>query len=210
VLLVALPLATGAALLVHLAISVALPLGIGLSFAGAIGLAALTWRRLSPELRVALRRRAILGIGIGVVSTLAYDATRLVLVWAVGFQFNPLETIRVFGQLLVGPSQPAALVFAAGALYHGANGIGFATALLLFVRRPGLRHGLAWAFILEAIMVSLYPGWLNLAAVDEFVSVSVVGHVVYGATLGILARRLVGTDALNRGSNQSPVSEGRA
>jgi hypothetical protein len=64
--------------------------------------------------------------------------------------------------------------------------------------------------MLEVIMVSLYPGWLNLAAIDEFVSVSVVGHAVYGATLGILARRFVGTDALNAGPNPAPVPEGLA
>jgi hypothetical protein len=207
-LLVGLPLVTGAALIVHIAISIALPLGVGIAFAGALVLAAVTWRRLSFGLRAALRRRALLGIGIGLVSTFAYDATRLLLVWTVSFQFNPLETIRVFGQLLVGPAQPAALVFAAGALYHFANGIGFATALLLFVRRPRVRHGLAWAFMLEVIMVSLYPGWLNLAAIDEFVSVSVVGHVAYGLTLGVLARGLVGTDALSAQPDGAPALRG--
>jgi hypothetical protein len=193
------PLVTGAALLVHILVDVALPLGVAAAFAGALGLATVTWRRLATDMRAALRRRALVGIAIGLVATLAYDLTRLALVWTVGFQFNPFETIRVFGQLLVGVEQPQGIVFAAGALYHFANGIGFATALVLFVRRPRVRHGLAWAAMLELIMVSLYPGWLNLAAVDELVSVSLVGHAAYGLTMGLLARRLVGPDALSDG-----------
>ena len=197
-LLALVPLVTGAALLVHILVDVALPLGVGAAFAGALALAAFTWRRMAPDMRSALRRRAFVGIAIGFVATLAYDLTRLVLVWTVGFQFNPFETIRVFGTLLVGAGQPPAVVVAAGALYHFANGIGFATALVLFVRRPKVRHGLAWAAMLEIIMVSLYPGWLNLAAVDELVSVSLVGHAAYGLTMGLLARRLVTHDALTR------------
>jgi len=190
-LLVALPLVTGAGLLLHIILSVALPLGVAVAFAGALGLAVVTWRRLAPAVRADVRRRAWVGIVIGIVSTLVYDATRLVLVATVDFQFNPFEMVGVFGRLLVGPDAPAALTFVTGAAYHFANGIGFATALVLFVRRPGIRHGLLWAALLEVMMVTLYPGWLNMAAIDEFVSVSAVGHAAYGLSMGVLARWLV-------------------
>ncbi len=200
-LLVSVPLVTGAALLVHILAGVALTLGIGLSFGGALALAAITWRRVAPEVRSALRRRALIGLVIGLSATLAYDAARLLLVWTVGFQLNPFETIRVFGQLLVGTGSPPGLIFIAGALYHLTNGIGFGVALVLFVRRPRVRHGLAWAAMLELIMISLYPGWLNPAAVDELVSVSLIGHAAYGLTMGLLARHLIGSDAITDGND---------
>jgi len=38
-------------------------------------------------------------------------------------------------------------------------------------------------------MVNIYPGWLGLRALDEFLSVSVVGHLAYGAVLGALCAR---------------------
>ena len=49
--------------------------------------------------------------------------------------------------------------------------------------------GLAWAAVLELFMVSLYPGWLGLKPLDEFLSVSIFGHIVYGTVLGSVARR---------------------
>jgi hypothetical protein len=42
--------------------------------------------------------------------------------------------------------------------------------------------------MLESIMVSIYPSWLGLKALDEFLSVSILGHVIYGAMLGIMAQ----------------------
>ena len=38
-------------------------------------------------------------------------------------------------------------------------------------------------------MVSVYPGWLGLRALDELRQVTIAGHVVHGAMLGWLARR---------------------
>ena len=190
-LLVAVPLTTGCALVAHVVINVALVPGVLGVFLVALLLAAITWSRLSDDARARTRRRALIGVAIGLVSTLVYDGTRLALVAAVGFGFNPLETVRVFGRLLVGSTAPPLAVAVAGSAYHLANGIGFATAMILFIRRPGVRHGLAWALLLEAAMVSIYPGWLDIRAIDEFISVSVIGHIAYGLSLGVLARRFV-------------------
>jgi hypothetical protein len=40
-------------------------------------------------------------------------------------------------------------------------------------------------------MLGLYPGWLHIESYAPFLAVSVVGHVVYGATLGAGAPRLL-------------------
>jgi len=45
-------------------------------------------------------------------------------------------------------------------------------------------------------MLGLYPGWLHIKAYGEFAQMSMVGHVVYGSVLGVLARRLSRTWAL--------------
>ena len=47
-------------------------------------------------------------------------------------------------------------------------------------------------------MLSIYPGWLHPRAFGEFVSVSMLGHVVYGSVLGITARRLLVAGQLNQ------------
>jgi hypothetical protein len=40
-------------------------------------------------------------------------------------------------------------------------------------------------------MITLYPGWLNIEKVDELALVSILGHVAFGATLGLTARMLL-------------------
>jgi hypothetical protein len=48
---------------------------------------------------------------------------------------------------------------------------------------------------LEAAMLTVYPGWLDLEAVmEEFVTVSVFGHLAYGTALGIISQRWLAQD----------------
>ena len=55
-----------------------------------------------------------------------------------------------------------------------------------------------WGLFLETFQLTLYPGWLDIRTYSEFATISALSHVVYGATLGLLARailpRLVGTE----------------
>ena len=50
--------------------------------------------------------------------------------------------------------------------------------------------GVVFALVLEAMMVSLYPGWLRVPLTSEFVTLSVTGHLAYGSMLGAIARRV--------------------
>ena len=70
-----------------------------------------------------------------------------------------------------------------------ANGLGFALAYDLVLGYRGWWAGVAWALVLEALMASLYRGWLGLRALEEFLAVSVVGHLVYGTILAGRAER---------------------
>ena len=45
---------------------------------------------------------------------------------------------------------------------------------------------------LEIAMFSIYPSWLHLQAVmQEFTIVSISGHLVYGAVLGLFCNRFL-------------------
>ena len=54
----------------------------------------------------------------------------------------------------------------------------------------GPRHwvvGIVFALLMEVIVFSLYPGWLDLDKVlKEFTIVSLTGHVAYGLALGLI------------------------
>jgi hypothetical protein len=105
-------------------------------------------------------------------ATAAYDACRFALVQLFDLQFWPFDVFTRFGGLLMGESVAPPVVTAVGTAYHYVNGIGFGIAYVLFIRRPGIVTGLLWAGVLEVFMVSLYPGWLSIEAVNEFRSTS--------------------------------------
>ena len=184
-------LSTGAALVVYI-IS-----GVSLAAAGlvllliAAGVAIVVWRRATGSGRDELSRAVRVGLIAGVAATAAYDLTRYLVIEVFDFTIWPFDTFTLFGRALVGAGYTGWWVTLVGTLYHVANGIGFAIAYTVWFGRKGPLAGIAWAFVLEAFMLTLYPGWLNPSAIGEFVQMTVVGHVAYGATLGYLGRRLL-------------------
>ena len=48
--------------------------------------------------------------------------------------------------------------------------------------------GALWGLFLEAFQLTLYPDWLGIRFVDEFVRISALSHLAYGASLGLIAR----------------------
>jgi hypothetical protein len=197
--ILALPfLSTGGALVVYILSGISLLLGIALVGALAGVIAILVWHRLPAGMRPTVVHRVKCAAIAGVAATGAYDVCRLVIVRLFDLQFWPFDVFTQFGALLVGESVPSPVVTAVGTAYHYMNGIGFGIAYVLFIRRPGIVTGLLWAAVLEGFMVSLYPGWLSIEAMNEFRAVSVVGHVAYGITLGSVARVLLREDRLTR------------
>jgi hypothetical protein len=186
--LIVLPVATGAGLFVHIISGVSLvlaALAIGLTgLAGAL----VFLMRVKRSVRRNIRKRVLFGILAGIIATSCYDLFRYLLVTYLDFSFWPFDIFTIFGQLLLGQDSSPLLITVAGILYHLANGIGFSIAFFLLFRRPNIFYGLAWALMLESIMVSIYPSWLGLKALDEFLSVSILGHVIYGAMLGTMAQ----------------------
>jgi hypothetical protein len=187
-----LPLATGIGLLTHILAGSSLLAGAALAAGVGTVAAVAVWTRTPKAGRPALRRRTLAGVEAGALATLAYDGSRLLVVGLFPVSTWPFAALPVFGRLLVGPGAAPGLVTAAGIAYHAANGIGFGIAYVLLVRQPGPLTGLLWAAVLEMLMISLYPGWLDVRAVGELLSISVVGHVAYGLVLGWAARRRLG------------------
>jgi hypothetical protein len=182
-------LATGAALLVFFLAGVSLPVAVA-AVALVVGAAsAFVWRQLDHAARRIVRRRAIVGLCAGAVATIAYDLTRAGLVATFHLPVRPFEAVPLFGQLLLGTSSPSIAGTLVGVAYHLANGSGFGLAFAMVAGERGPLAGVMWGLVLEAVMLTFYPGWLDIRAIQEFASVSALGHVAYGATLGWTTRR---------------------
>src|SRR4051812_6039403 len=91
---------SGAALVAHIRTGVSLPLALVVLGGVALLAARSVWRRATPAAQVILRRRAIVGAATGVVATIAYDVSKLLLSRLDRTTYNPFEAVHVFGVLL--------------------------------------------------------------------------------------------------------------
>lgn len=193
-----LALFSGLALLLNILFQVDLRVGlVGMTtILGAIFVFAM--QRAGPGGRRAMWLTIGYGAVAGVIGTLAYDIARLVLVAIDPSPYRPFEAIIKFGQLLVGSPGRDAAVILAGSLFHILNGTAFGVAFALAV--VGRGHisvpkvallGTAWGMFLEAFQATLYPGWLGIRYLTEFLTISALGHVVYGTTMATLARSFI-------------------
>jgi hypothetical protein len=183
---------TGAALVVHILLDVPL----WLSVVTTVGLAA-------TVLVLAARRhpadhaggRQVIGIGVlsATVALVAYDTTRLIVVEVFDHQVRPFDALPHFGAGLIGSSTPETAQWVAGALFHITNAVTFGIAYTVLAgqqptRRRGVTAGVLFGLGLEAMMLGFYPAWLQIPNLREFISMSLAGHIAYGATLGLLAQ----------------------
>ncbi|MBI3924288.1 MAG: hypothetical protein HY319_01990 [Armatimonadetes bacterium] len=178
---------SGAALVAHILTGLSLRLSLVFT-ASLLGVAGWTaWRR-APGLRSRLRRSVARGAVAGLLAMLAYDFAKLTLSWLDPSPYNPFEAVRVFGMLLAGPGAPGPVVWGAGMAFHALNAVSFGVAFQLLWGSKGVLAGIAWGLFLELFQLTLYPGWLDIRLYREFVQISALSHVVYGAVLGVLCR----------------------
>lgn len=180
---------SGMALIAHILTRIPLRLLLALTIALMATAVKAMWRRCSPKLRARLAQCMMVGASSGLLATTGYDLTKFVLSRSEAFSYNPFEVIRVFGALLAGPSAPAAAIFAVGSAFHILNGICFGTAFCLLFGPRGVAAGIAWAIFLETFQLTLYPGWLDIRAYQEFAQVSALSHLAYGSILGWCCQR---------------------
>jgi len=203
VLLIGLPMAGGAGLVMHLLAGISLLLAI--AFLAALGLAVWVWvlSRLRPDARAALWQRARIGVVAGLVGTAAYDLARYGTVALFSMSFQPFHVLNLFGEAFLGPGHSASATFAVGLVYHVSNGTFFGLAYTLVFRRPSWWTGALWGIALELCMATLYTSWLRIQMLREFLEVSAIGHVVYGSVLGLVAAK--GVARMTRAVRQPEV-----
>ena len=183
-------LASGASLVVHVLTGAPLPAVLAtLLVAG--GLGAARWPGVDPGARAVWASRVRAGAAAGLAGTAAYDASRWALVQLGGFTVSPFKAIPLFGEALLAGQGGSATQQAAGVAFHLVNGVCFGIAYTVWFWPRGWRAGVMFALALEACMLAIYPGWLDIRSLREFTQVSVLGHVGYGVALGTTARALV-------------------
>lgn len=137
------------------------------------------------------RRVLRAGLFPALAAVVAYDVSRLLLVELGGFPIHPFGAFPHFGGALVGSGGSETVRWVVGSGFHVINGIAFALAYVVLLGRRGVLTGIGWGLGLELAMIALYPRWLQIAELQLFLTMSVLGHVAYGATLGWTAARAV-------------------
>ena len=185
-------LANGAALVIH--IVGGFPLGILLAvvwFVAAVAIGAIAIAG-GPTVRSGIVRIVVVGLVVGLAATLLYDVTKAFLSVLDPSPYDPFETTRVFGRILLGEDAPPTAIVIVGWAFHFMNGSTFAIAFAALFARGGqigllrgLATGIAWGIFLETFQLILYPGWLSIGFIDEFRRISFLSHIVFGAILGL-------------------------
>jgi hypothetical protein len=196
--LAALAMFSGAALLLYILAGISLRISLTAGLIVVLTGLSLTLRRSAPAERRLITRGLGAGATAGVLATMAYDLSKAGLSVVDPSPFNPFHVIHVFGELLVGRGASETAVVATGAGFHLLNGTMFGVAYtFMFARdgaislRRGVTTGIGWGIFLELFQLTLYPGWLDIRTYGEFATISALGHVVYGATLGTVVRSLL-------------------
>jgi hypothetical protein len=191
-------LANGAALVLHIVRGIPLPPLLLILWAAGLLAIVVAFTRANTWVRLGLRRRFLIGVGAGLIATVAYDASKALLSGLDPSPWNPFEATRVFGLVLLGPDAPDQAVRLTGWAFHLSNGATFGMSFAFIFgsrartsRAWAIALGATWGLFLESFQLSLYPGWLGIPpnAVAEFRQVSFLAHAVFGVCLGLLVRR---------------------
>lgn len=184
-------LTSGASLLVYVLTGTPLPLVLGvLAVAAGVAVAVAVWP--DEVRRRGWLRRIAVGVPVGLVATGAYDVSRVLLVDVLGFHASPFKAFPLFGQaLLMNDASTGPVTFALGVAFHALNGVMFGCAYAVWFGHRPWWWGIGFALGLEAFMLAIYPGWLDIRTLGEFTTMSVFGHVVYGTVLGLGTSRLL-------------------
>ena len=125
----------------------------------------------------------------GALALVGYDLVRLAIAVSGLVPFNPFRPIEVYGLLILVQAEETLLTKLVGWAFHVWNGLAFAVMYTLAFGQGHVGLGVAWGLVLEVAMVATYPALFGLAPGWAFLVVSLTGHIVYGAIIGLVARR---------------------
>jgi hypothetical protein len=143
-----------------------------------------SWQRHLPFWR---RLRA--GLLAGLLGLIAYDLSRLIFYKSGLFNYYPFHAIPKLGALVTGLTPEATSSIYVGWGYHIWNGFSYAVIYALVAGPAKWYWGVAWAMILEIMMLLSYPTFLAVKMDAPFVGISLFGHLCYGTVIGLTVRR---------------------
>ena len=129
------------------------------------------------------------GLWVGGIATVAYDGIRFLVERGHLFGYNGLVPILMYGSWITGRPTSSVAAKVAGWAYHYWNGITFAIIYTLGVGKRHWLFGIAYAMVLECCLLGLFPLFVPVTRKFDFVALSMIGHIAYGAVLGVLAQK---------------------
>ena len=129
------------------------------------------------------------GLSGGFVATLAYDGVRLLLRTVHLFNYDGFVAIYIFGGWITGRETTTVEAAIAGWTYHFWNGLSFGVFYVLTFGRRHWLYGAAYGVVMELCMLGLFPLFVQVTDRFDFIMLSLIGHLVYGAVLGLIAQR---------------------
>ena len=131
----------------------------------------------------------VVGFLGGLTATLFYDGVRFLFRLSDVFDYDGFTAIYIFGSWITG-TEPNTLVSAvAGWTYHFWNGISFGIFYSLTFGRRHWLFGVGYGIVMELCMLGLFPFFLRVTNKLDFIAVSLIGHMVYGFVLGLVAHK---------------------
>ena len=180
-------LLSGLALILVVFLHFSMYLFLTLQFVTLSVLLYLAYKNKNTRAREHFLRTIRTGLLAGICATAGYDVIRLLIVNIFHFSIRPFDTFRFFGQIILDRPVSDRMAYAVGFLYHMLNGITFSIAFFIVFNGRHWLYGILWAFVLEVLMLIVYPRFLNVRSVmEEFTIVSCAGHTTYGVIIGLL------------------------
>ncbi|MGH9669037.1 MAG: hypothetical protein ACRD3A_02865 [Terriglobales bacterium] len=134
-------------------------------------------------------RALVTGLWAGLIATFFYDGVRFVIAQTHLFGYSGFVPILMFGSWITGMEPSSLPAKIAGWGYHYWNGITFGIMYALTFPARHWLFGVGYAILMEMCMLGIFPMFLRVSNKVDFIAVSMIGHVFYGAVLGILVQR---------------------
>jgi len=140
----------------------------------------------------ALARRLWVGAVAGLLATFALDTFRQL---GVIHGWLPVDTVMMFGKMIVGPKAAELSWTSAGIVYHFLNGVSFGVFYALVFGPARWVWGVVWALVVELGMMTLPPMAPTFGAFGgktgsaALFLITLVAHLAYGVVLGALVQR---------------------
>lgn len=129
------------------------------------------------------------GLWGGTLATIVYDGVRAIVERSAIFGYNWYVPILLFGSWITGLPKEDPVAVTAGWAYHYWNGATFGIMYALALGPVRWWWGVAYGIFLEACMLGLFPMFLRVTNKFDFVAISMIGHIFYGAVLGWAVQR---------------------